>query len=305
MKNKSKIKRNFTVSVVIPTFNGVNLLKNNLQSIVDAMNAGGNNIIEIIVVDDGSSDGTVDYMKKYYPQVKLIKHKINRGVTAAMNTGARSTKGSLIALINNDVKVESNFLVHVLPHFYKKDLFAVSLHERGYSWARGKFVKGFVEHEPGLKTKTQNPTFWVNGGSGVFRRKYWMRLKGMDEELYSPYYWEDVDICYRAAKRGWLLIWEPRAMVTHKHESTTSKISKSYRDRILGRNQLIFLWKNITSQNLFRKHIFGLIGRLSRHPGYLIIVVMALAKLGAIMKARSIEKKESKVADEVIFAKFS
>ena len=127
----------------------------------------------------------------------------------------------------------------------------------------------------------------------------------MDEKLLSPFYWEDIDMCYRAAKRGYVNIWEPEGLVVHNHESTISKFSKSYVQKVRERNQLLMLWKNIHSQNLIRKHIVGILVRLVKHPGYIRVVVMALGRLGIALKARKKEIKESKVSDEVIFSKFT
>ena len=302
IKKNSKHK---TVSVIIPNFNGEELLRTNLPKVLVAVNNKKNNIVEAIVVDDASTDKSVAVLKKEFPQIRLIKHKVNRGFSASVNIGARSAKGNLLALINTDVIPSKNFLESVLLHFNDEKVFAVSLHEKGYGYAKGFFEKGFVVHEPGLSGKKTTDTFWVNGGSGVFRRSHWMKLQGMDEKFFHPFYWEDTDLSYRATKRGWKLLWEPKANVVHEHASTINKFPKKFRERIQERNQLIFIWKNITSPILFRRHIVGLLARISRHPGYLRIVVMALMKIKMIVKARKKEKKESKVSDEAIFARFS
>ena len=71
------------------------------------------------------------------------------------------------------------------------------------------------------------------------------------------------------------------------------------------RNQLLFIWKNLTSSNLTRKHVSGLAKRVLTHPGYLRIVVMAFTKINKILLARKKEGKEGKISDEAIFAKFA
>jgi GT2 family glycosyltransferase len=131
-----------------------------------------------------------------------------------------------------------------------------------------------------------------------------MKLGGMDEKLFTPYYWEDLDLSYRAMKRGFRLLWEPKAVVNHNHESTISKLSKRKVLRIQERNELLFIWKNITSVNLFRKHMAGLLRRIFKGPGYLLIIILAICKLQIVLKERKREKKESKVSDEAIFAGF-
>ena len=296
---------NLTVSVIIPNFNGEKLLEKNLPSIILAENNPDNHIDEIIVVDDGSRDGSVKMIVSKFPQIKLIKHRENRGFSAAVNTGVRTAKGDLVCLLNSDVVPEYNFLEPVFSSFRNPKIFAVSLNETGeFGWARGNFIDGFIGHSAGPKSVTPHDTFWVSGGSGVFRRSIWMELTGMDEKLLSPFYWEDVDLCYRALKRGYGLIWEPGAKVTHIHETTINLFSNAYVDRIHQRNQLLFIWKDLTSTNLFRKHLVGLVKRLVRHPGYVRIVLMALVKIGTLVKARNREIREAKISDETMFSRF-
>lgn len=294
------------ISIVIPNLNGKKLLEKNLPSLFKAVENKQNNIIEVIVVDDGSWDGSVKFLQKNYKDsIKLVKHTKNRGFSKAVNTGVRATKGDLILLLNTDVIPNVDFLEPVIPHFKNSKVFGVSLHEQGYGWAKAKFANGFIQLAMGQSGSSTHQSMYVSGGSGVFRKKMWQTLGGMDEKLFSPFYWEDIDICYRAWKRGWVCLWEPKARVVHNHESTMSKLSKKYVARIRERNQLLMIWKNIHSVNLFKKHIFEVIKRTIKHPGYLIVLMMALAKSSIAIKARRKEIKESKISDEAIFAKFS
>lgn len=292
------------VSVIIPSYNTEELLKQNLPVVLKAAKNPANGISEVIVVDDASGDNSASVVKQGFPEIRLIKHKINRGFSAAVNTGVRMAKGSLVALLNTDVLPEENFLESTLPLFKDENIFAVSLHEKGYSWAKARFIGGFVAHQPGPISKTPHISFWASGGSAVFRRSYWIKLGGMDEKLFSPFYWEDLDLSYRAMKRGMAILWDPGANVVHKHESTMANLPKAYTQRIRERNELLFIWKNITSRPLFKKHIGGLLQRLVRHPGYLKIFALALIKLPRVVKARRKERKEGKISDEAIFARF-
>jgi GT2 family glycosyltransferase len=294
----------FAVSVVMPNLNGEKLLEKNLPSLISAMGNPENNIIEIIIVDDGSWDGSVNFLKKNYPQIRLFKHKINRGFSASVNTGARAAKGNLILLINTDVVPEKDFLVPVLKHFNDKKVFAVSLHEKGFGSAKGKFSAGYIQLAMGEETSAAHTSFYVSGGSGVFRRDIWMDLGGMDEKLLSPFYWEDIDLCYRAEKRGYINLWEPDGHVVHNHESTISKFPKTYVQRVRERNQLLVIWKNIHSPALIRNHIIGVLRRTVKHPGYLRIVLMAAGRLGTALKERKREIKASRVSDEAIFSRY-
>ena len=292
-------------SIIISWYNTDWLAEKNLPALLIATKNKRNNIIEIIIVDDGSIDKSVDIIKSRFPEVKLIRHKINRGFSATVNTGVRMAKGELVCLMNSDVLPEVDFLESIYSHFKNPKVFAVSLNEAGnFGWAKGFFRNGFIGHEPGGKGDTPHATFWVSGGSGVYRRKTWMDLGGMDEKLFSPFYWEDLDLSYRAMKRGYQLVWDPNAKVEHIHETTISKLSQKYVSRIQERNQLLYIWKNLGSPNLLRKNITSIIKRVISHPGYLRIVLMALSKIGPLFKTRSKEKKEAKVSDEAIFAKF-
>ncbi len=289
------------VSIVIPNYNGKEIIEKNLPHVLKAKKYLGNNIKEIIIVDDGSYDDSVNFIKKSFPEIRLIVHKKNRGFSCAVNTGARMCKGDLICLLNSDVVPEEKFLVNSLPHFKDKKVFAVSLRERGYSWATGNFLNGYLHHEQGTVSDKTHYSLWASGGSALFRRSTWMELGGMDEKVFSPFYWEDIDLSYRATKRGYDVLWEPGSVVDHKHESTVSKLSKKYVQRIRERNELLFIWKNIHSKKFIRNHIGALLKRIIKHPGYLVIFVMALSKLGIALKARKKEIKESKLSDEAVF----
>ena len=294
-----------TAAIIIPNWNGKDLLEKNLPSIMAALNNSENQIVEVIVVDDKSTDDSITFLQaEYRTQIKLVKHTKNRGFSSAVNTGVRSTQADYVVLLNSDTRPTPNFLKNSLVLLADPKVFAVGFHEPGRSASKGYFKDGFIGHLPALETRESCETFWVNGGSGIFKRNLWISLGGLDEVLLSPLYWEDVDIGYRALKRGYKLLWDPKAIVYHDSESTTKKLPRKFLQRIQERNQLLFIWKNLTSRNLFRKHLGGLVRRLVREPGYIKIVIMALAKFGAVRKARAIEQHQAKVSDEAIFSKF-
>ncbi|MDI6785136.1 MAG: glycosyltransferase [bacterium] len=294
------------VSVVMPSLNGKTILEKNLPKLLIASENPKNSICEIIIVDDGSWDDSVSFLNNNFKdKIKLIKHTKNRGFSASVNIGVRATKGDLLLLINIDVIPEVDFLESALKHFNIKKVFAVSLHEKGYGSAKSYFGDGYIQIAMGEENEKTHPSFYVSGGSGLFRKSIWKELGGMDEKLLSPFYWEDIDLCYRALKRGYINLWDPNGKVLHHHESTISKFPKKYVGRIKERNQLLVIWKNIHSKSLIRKHILGVISRTLKHPGYLRVVLMALMRLKIAMKARKKEIKEGKVGDEAIFSMFS
>jgi len=115
------------VSVIITNYNGKNLLEENLPAVVSARENPSNKIIEILVVDDASTDKSVSFLKSDFPGVRVISHRQNRGFAAATNTGVRMAKGKLVCLLNNDVSPSPNFLESVFQIFEKKRALLVFL----------------------------------------------------------------------------------------------------------------------------------------------------------------------------------
>lgn len=293
------------ISIVIPNWNGKDLLEKNLPFVMAAKENKKNHIKEIIIIDDGSSDDSVSFLKKNFAgEIRLIVHTINRGFATSINTGVRMAKGELVCLLNTDVVPRVDFLESIDSDFKEKKVFAVSLHEEGYGPAKGKFVDGFIVHQGMPESESVQESFWASGGSCVLRRSIFLSLKGMDDELLSPYYWEDIDLSYRAQKRGFIVLWDPRAKVVHEHESTVRKLNQKKVQRIRERNQLLFVWKNLTSRSLMKKHIGVLFRKIVKHPGYLRIVLMALRRYGKMRDLRKKEIRETKVSDEALFARF-
>lgn len=289
-----------TTSVVIPNWRGKELLQKNLPSVLKV------GFDEIIVVDDASPDDSCQFLKSKYPKVKVINHAKNLGFAHSVNSGVSAADGDIIFLLNLDVSPSKEILEPVVAHFKRDDsVFGVSLHEEGYGWSLPEIKDGFIAHKPGKETSISHKTFWISGGSGAFRKIYWDKLKGMDTML-SPFYWEDLELSYRALKRGWKLIWEPKARVIHEHESTINP--KYFNPKIINwikdRNQLLVAWKHLTVKELLLSHLPGLLKRLGK-PGYWIVLFLAFLRLPQVLKGRIIEWREAKLSNEEVVTSFS
>jgi len=241
-----------SISIVIPSYNGRHLLAKNLPKVIEAV---GNS--EIVVVDDGSGDGTVSFLRKNFPQIKVVKHQQNKRFAAACNSGVEKAQGEIIILLNNDVIPQKDFLKPLTRHFKNRNVFSVGCKEveqkDGQTVEAGrnkaKFKRGFLVH---WRAKNQNKkrTFWTFGGSMAVSREKYLQLGGMDE-IYKPAYWEDIDLCYRARKKGWTILFEPKSIVYHQHETTNRKeLGKGKMAAAAYKNQILFVWKNIRGWRL-------------------------------------------------------
>lgn len=260
-----------STTLIIPNFNGKELLAKNLPSIQKAISYSGGQH-EIIVVDDGSTDNSVIFIKKNFPEVKCVRFEKNVGFAAACNKGIEECEYDIVIVLNNDVRVEKDFIVHLLPHFNKREVFAVSpnilrLDKGGKSESvhYGIFENGYLNlYNPlirGEEFYPQNFKFllYACGGAAAYDKQKFKILGGFDR-LYAPFYWEDLDLSYRAWKRGWKVIYEPKSVVYHQHNATINKYySNSYIDLIYKRNSILFIWKNITNKKMMRQHLWALL----------------------------------------------
>jgi GT2 family glycosyltransferase len=311
------------ISIVIPSYNGKLLLEKNLPAVIASLRClerpglarQGQAFIdsEIIVVDDASSDGTEKWLMVEYPEVKVIKNKNNLRFGLSCNRGVSIAKGEIVILLNNDVNPNSDFLSSVIPHFTDETLFAVGFGELNsidgkiVSGGRGvsKFERGLVIHWRPADQKSPGVT-WVSGGSMAFNKRIWEKLGGFDE-LFRPAYEEDRDLCWRALKSGYKIVFEPKAVVRHLHESTNLRLFGKTKISLYSlKNQLLFVWKNISSPGYLLNHLiwlpYHLILTTIRTRGvFLAAFCWALLQLPEALMSRGEVSRLWKVKDEEIF----
>lgn len=263
------------VSVVIPVFNGRQFLAANLSAVI-ALKAD-----EVIIVDDASTDGSPDYVVRYYPQVHLIRQAKNSGFPATVNLGFSVAKGDIVILINQDVKPDKQLVKYILPHFQDPHLFAVTFNEQARSWAKGGWVNGLLEFENGVLDNQVHLSLWPSGGGSAFRKSLWDQLGGFDD-IFTPGYYEDLDIGLRAQKSGYKVIWDPKCRVKH---ATETSFNKAFHPKMLlyikERNFLIVNWKHLPL-GMFRAHLHSLISRTLSGPGFIVPLTLAVIKLPRI-----------------------
>jgi len=286
-------------SLVILNWNGRDLLARGLPSVLDAVRDDGRDH-EVIVVDNGSTDGSAEYLAREFPQVRVVFLPQNLGFGAGNNAGVRAARHDVVILLNNDMVVERGFLRPLLDGFGPRT-FAVSsqIFLRDRSARReetGKtsavFRRGMIDysHRPldgRTLARSYYPVFWAGGGSSAFHRARFLALGGF-HEVYSPAYVEDTDLSYRAWKRGWDILFAPASVVYHEHRATSSRrFSPAALRTLIQRNQFLFLWRNIGEWRLLLAHCFHLpwnFYRLARDHG----IGIWLAPMQAVLRMPSI-----------------
>ena len=254
-----------SVSVVIPNWNGKDLLEKYLPSVVEALRANPGN--EIIVVDNGSIDGSAEFVRHAFPAITLVALEQNAGFGGGSNEGFRKAKNDVVVLLNSDMRVAPDFLAPLLEGFRDPDVFAVSCQiffsdpnkpreESGLTqgwWEDGSLR---VRHRIDPAVEDLYPCFYGGGGSCAFDRRKFEELGGFDP-LLRPFYLEDTDLGYLAWKRGWKVLYQPRSVVFHEHRGT---IGKRFRENeiqaVLKKNYLLFAWKNIHEWRRLVPHLF-------------------------------------------------
>jgi GT2 family glycosyltransferase len=241
-------------SVVIPNWNGKDLLAKYLPPLVAAL--AGNPANEIVVVDNGSSDGSAEFVRSNFPQVKLVALPTNLGFGGGSNAGFRAAANDVVVLLNSDMRVDAGFLPPLLEGFADPLVFAVSCQiffsdpeklreETGLTQAWWQDGGLRVRHRVDPAIDDLYPCFYGGGGSCAFDRRKFLELGGFDH-LLAPFYLEDTDLGYLAWKRGWKVLYQPRSVVYHEHRGTIGKrFSEDYIQTVLKKNFLLFCWKNI------------------------------------------------------------
>jgi GT2 family glycosyltransferase/glycosyltransferase involved in cell wall biosynthesis len=253
-------------SIVILNWNGKDLLARGLPSVVEAVRVDGASH-EILVVDNGSTDGSLEYLKESFPQVRILALEKNLGFAEGNNAGVRAARNDIVVLLNNDMVVDPGFLSPLLKGFGPKT-FAVSsqIYLQDSSKRREEtgrtsaiFRRGMIDFSHGEMNsqsypRSYYPVLWAGGGSSAFHREKFLALGGF-QDIYSPAYVEDADLSYQAWRIGWEVLLAPASIVYHMHRASSSRrFSPLQLQALVIRNQFLFLWKNIHSWKLLLSH---------------------------------------------------
>jgi GT2 family glycosyltransferase/glycosyltransferase involved in cell wall biosynthesis len=249
------------ISLVIPSRNGKDLLSLQLPGIVRELPSRA----EIIVVDNGSQDGTADWLSGAWPQVEVEVSEQPLSFAAAVNRGIDRAGYSHICLLNNDMLLDADFFTALSQAFEKvPDLFCAT--------AQIRFPEGVRREETGKAVMAQagpadfpvrcdepvpgedlTYVLYGSGGCSLYDAAKLRALGGVDE-TYAPAYVEDLDLGYRGWRRGWPSVYVAGAVVEHRHRATTSRYyTEPELESILERNYLKFLARSVSDPAVFRR----------------------------------------------------
>lgn len=219
------------ISVVIVTWNG----RHHLDACLAALAVQTGPSFETIVVDNGSSDGTVQYLRERHPAVRVVALPENRGFTGGNNAGVRHARAEFIALLNNDTVVEAGWLaalragIDVSAGFLLTTSRIVYMHDPAVLDSAGdgflRWGGAFKRHHgaPAWTADTSCEVFGVCGAACLMPKALFEELGGFDEDFFASH--EDVDLSYRARLRGYRCWYVADALVRHHGSATLGTTS--------------------------------------------------------------------------------
>jgi GT2 family glycosyltransferase len=268
------------ISVVILNWNGLRHLPECLGSVeLQTFRP-----LEVILVDNGSSDGSVEYLARHHPSVQVIKNPINYGFSQAANQGILQTKGEFVLLLNNDTRLDENFLSNIMKLWAQADENVIGIIPKALYYDRPTIINSigakwrswriWKDYADGVEDQGQfDHVQRVFGGAFIAPclRTELVKKIGLLDELFVSYA-EDLDFCYRANSLGFSFITCPQARVYHKSHSTMrdNQIYDLHHhfNRFGLRNCLMGILKNYEAQNLILRfpfallHLWGYVGIL-------------------------------------------
>lgn len=244
-------------SIIIPHLNG----KHHLDDCFISLRRQTCQDFEIILVDNGSSDGSQAYVRAHYPEVVLIELGRNRGFTGACNAGWAAARGEIIILLNNDTAAAPDWLAEIVAAFHRHPRAGsvtgkiLLFDRRDHFHTAGDYYRvdgvpgnrGVWEKDVGQFDREER-VFSACGAAAAYRRAMLDEIGFLDDDFFFSC--EDVDMGWRANLTGWEVWYAPTAVIYHKLKATGGAVTGSYYD---GRNFLYLLWKNYPAP-LLRRH---------------------------------------------------
>ncbi len=253
------------VSIVIPNYNGKHFLEDCLKAVF----AQDIQDQEVIVVDNGSTDGSLEYLKTF-PGVRVIVLDKNYGFCRAVNEGIKAAESEYVILLNNDTEVDQRFAAELLGAIKEDEkIFSCSskmiqFHNRqlmddagdyycALGWAFGRGKGDYVE-----KYQDSKDVFAACAGAAIYRKKMLESLGYFDEKHFA--YLEDIDIGYRARIHGYRNVFAPKAIVYHVGSGFSGSTHNAFKVKLSSRNNVYLAYKNMPFLQIILNIPFLLLG---------------------------------------------
>lgn len=254
------------VTVIIPNYNGIKYIKDCMDSLRNQSMSD----FDIIVVDNASTDGSIELVENEYSDVIVKRLDQNYGFCHAVNVGIAMTKTQYLILLNNDTRVDYNFV----EELYKtidahEDTFAVAskmlqmnsdnkIDAAGDLYCALGWAFSLGKDQSATKYDKEAIVFSACGGASIYRKSVFEQIGYFDELHFS--YLEDVDVCYRARIMGYQNRYTPKAIVYHAGSGTTGSRYNSFKVRMAARNSWYVIYKNMPLLQIIINFPFFLIG---------------------------------------------
>lgn len=300
-------------SLIVLNYNGKSLLEEFLPGVMSAAKESKYHC-EVVVVDNLSTDGSIEFLNKTFPEVNLTRMSQNQ-LLVSYNDALKQIESPYVILLNNDMRPGPGFVDNIMAHLITDTVFAVSPkifgipgNELQYASVYLHVKKWWIAVSSGIHD-IPGLTMLAHGGASGYNRGIFLLLGGFDK-VFLPGYAEDLDLSYRAIKRGYKIMYAPQAVVFHKKGAT---VNKYYTNRLVVRigvrNHFLFYWKNITDTNLIVMHFLTLpfrliINLLRGNIDMIISFIWALKYIPQVYKGRKEMERHSRYKDKEILMAF-
>ncbi len=252
-------------AVVILNWNGRKFLEQFLPGVIE----NSKDHAEVIIADNASSDGSVDYLGEKHPDIRIIQFPVNYGFAAGYNKAFQAIDAEYFILLNSDLQVTENWIPPVLQMMDKDPLIAACqpkirsynepsmfeyagaaggfIDKYGYPFCRGRLFQN-LEEDKGQYDDVKE-VFWATGACMFVRSKIFKEIGGLDDEFFA--HMEEIDFCWRLKNHGYKVMFCPQSTIYHIGGGTLPK-NNSRKTYLNIRNNIIMLYKNVEPARLFK-----------------------------------------------------
>jgi GT2 family glycosyltransferase len=237
------------VVLSILNYNGRHHLKYLLPTALDAVRQYGPDA-RVMILDNRSTNSDPDWITKNYPEIEVLISPVN-DFLFSYNWYVSQISEEIVIFLNNDLRLDPGFIAPLISHFTSPDVFAVSA--ASWDWegkvktsgpSRLRFQNGFYNWSYDTSRQELCHTLFTSGGFMAVDRRKFIELGGFNR-LYYPAYCEDLDLCFRAWRKGWRSIYDPSSIVWHREHASWTSSGHEKTDILSLRSSLLFQWSSL------------------------------------------------------------